>query len=82
MEKLSTNTENARKSVRGLIEMAWQHIDNNLGGGTCQNLLKLYDEYFDAMDENFMYETEESNWRFDLAKNNVHKELQRGLRIG
>ena len=74
-------TENDRKSVRGLIEMGWQHIENDFGGETCENLLKLYDEYFDAMDENSFYETEESNWRFNLARNNVYKELHRGLRI-
>ena len=61
--------------------MAWQHIENDFGGGTCENLLKLYDEYFDALDENKLNETEESNWRLDIAKNNVHKELHRGLRI-
>ena len=61
--------------------MAWQHIENDFGGGTCENILKLYDEYFDAMDENNVYETEESNWRLDLAKNNLKEELHRGLRI-
>ena len=58
-----------------------EHIDVNFGGGTSEKLFELYDEYFDAMDENLVYETEESNWRFDLAKNNVFSELCRGLRI-
>ena len=79
--EISSNTENARNSVRGLIGMGWQHIENDFRGGTCENLLKLYDEYFDAIDQISLYETEESNWRFDLAKNNVYKELHRGLRI-
>ena len=82
MEIISHSTENARKSVKQLIWMAWQHIENDFGGGTCEDLLKLYDEFFDAMDENKLNETEESRWRYDLAKNNVYKELHRGLRIG
>ena len=41
--------------------MAWEHIENDFGGGTCEKLLKLYDEYFDAMDEYRVSETEESN---------------------
>ena len=61
--------------------MGWYHIDNDFGGGTSENLLKLYDEYFDAMDENKVNETEDSKWRLDLAKNNVYKELHRGLRV-
>ena len=61
--------------------MAWHHIDNDFGGGTSENLLKLYDELFDAMDENKLNETEETRWRLDLAKNNVYKELHRGMRI-
>ena len=74
-------TENGRNSVKRLIEMGWEHIENDFGGGTCEKLLKLFDEYFDAMDENLAYETEEGNWRFDLARNNVYNELYRGLRI-
>ena len=79
--KIISDTENYRSSVKRLIEVGMEHIDVNFGGGTSEKLLKLYDEYFDAMDENLSYETEEGNWRFDLAKNNVFNELFRGLRI-
>ena len=61
--------------------MAWQHIENGFGAGTCMVLLELYDEYFNTLHENRLNETEESRWRLDLAKNNVYQELQRGLRI-
>ena len=74
-------SDNSRKFVKHLVFMAWQHIENDFGGGTCKNILKLYDEYFDAMDEINFNETEESNWRLDIAKNNLYKELHRGLRI-
>ena len=76
-----SNTESYRNSVKRLIEMGMEHINVNFGGGTSGRLLELYDEYFDAVDENLVYETEESDWRFDLAKNNVFSELYRGLRI-
>ena len=61
--------------------MAGFHIDNDFGGGTCMYLLEIFNEYFDALDENRDNNTEESRWRLDLAKNNVHQELHRGLRI-
>ena len=80
--EISFNTEFYRKSVKRLIGMGWQHIENDFGGGTCENLLKLYDDYFNAMDESNLCGTEERNWRLDLAKNNVYQELHRGLRIG
>ena len=79
---MEISSEKSRNLVKHLIGMAWHHIDNDFGGGTCAGLLKLYDELFDALDENKLNETEESKWRLDLAKNNVYKELHRGLRIG
>ena len=75
------SSEKSRNLVKHLIGMAWQHIENDFGGGTCVDLLELYDEYFNALDENRLNETEESRWRLDLAKNNVYQELHRGLRI-
>ena len=66
--EISRGTENSRKLVKHLIGMGWQHIENDFGGGTCEGLLKLYDEYFDAMNENSVNETEESRWRLDCKK--------------
>ena len=81
MKIISDYTENYRNSVKRIIEMGWKHINVNFGGGTSERLLELYDEYFDTMDENLAAETEEGNWRFDLARNNVYEELYRGLRV-
>ena len=78
---ISVNTERSRNLVKHLIGMAWQHIDNDFGGGTAQNLVKLYNELFDAMDGNDVDDTEETRWRLDLARNNVYEELYRGLRV-
>ena len=74
-------SEKSRNLAKHLIYLAWQHIDNDFGGGTAQNLLKLYNGLFDAMDANYIEDTEESRWVLDLAKNNVYEELHRGLRI-
>ena len=60
--------------------MAWHHINNDFGEGTARRLLELYEELYDAMDANYIEDTEESRWRLDLAKNNVYEELNRGLR--
>ena len=78
---ISHSTERSRNLVKHLIGMAWHHIDNDFGRGTSAGLLEIYDEYFNALDENRVNETEESRWRLDLAKNNVYKELHGGLRI-
>ena len=77
-----SGSEKSRNLVKHLVGMAWCHIENDFGGGTCAGLLQLYDVYFNALDENRLNETEESIWRLDLAKNNVYQELHRGLRIG
>ena len=61
--------------------MSWYHIDNDFGGGTSAALLRIFDEYFNALDENRVNETEETKWRLDLAKNHVHQELCRGLGV-
>ena len=61
--------------------MACQHIDNDFGGGTAKKLLKLCEELYEAMDVNYIEDTEESRWGLDLARNNVYEELHRGLRI-
>ena len=75
------DTEFSRNMVKRLIEIGKLHIDVNFGEGSSARVLQLYDEYFNAMDSNNLYETEDSNWRLDLAKNNVFEELHRGLRI-
>ena len=69
-------SENSQNLVKHLIGMGWQHIENDFGGGTCVHLLELWDEYFNALDENGVNETEESRWRLDLAKNNLLEELR------
>ena len=77
--EISCKTDFYRNLVKRLIGMGWQHIENDFGGGTCEGLLKMYEEYFNAMDG--LCDTDDSRWRLDLAKNNVYQELHRGLRI-
>ena len=77
----TSNSEKSRNLVKHLIGMGWHHIDNDFGGGTAENLMKLYDELFDAMDANYDADSEEGRWILDLARNKVYEELHRGFRI-
>ena len=81
MDIISTITENSRNSVKELICMGWEHIENDFGGGTCERLIKLFDEFYDATENNHKLETEESSWRLDLARLNVYNKINWGLRI-
>ena len=76
------STERSRNLVKHLIGMGYHHIDNDFGKGTSEGLLRLYEEYFNAMDADRLNETEETAWRLDIARNMVYGELRRGLRIG
>ena len=79
---ISKFTEFGRKMVRQVIAFDWREIEANVGVGTCDKLVRLHDEYYDALDKDFLYETDESSWNLDLAKNNLYEELFKGLRVG
>ena len=51
MDIISTSTEKSRISVKELIDMGSEHIDVNFGGGTSKKILRLFEDYFDAIDE-------------------------------
>ena len=51
MDVISTSTEKSRISVKELIDMGREHIDVNFGGGTSKKTLRLFEDYFDAIDE-------------------------------
>ena len=74
----SRGTESAKKLIRQLIAMDWRRIERDVGAGTCDRLVKLFDEYFDAIEEDDNYET---SWNYDLAKNNLYEELFKGIRL-
>ena len=59
--------------------MGREHIDMNFGGGTSKKILRLFEEYFDAIDDNNRFETVETNMKLDRARLNVYNELNRGL---
>ena len=74
-------TEKSRKSVMEIIHMDWRGIERDVGKGTCEKLIKLFDEYFSAIEEHDKLDTDKSKWKSDLAKNNLYEELYKGLRL-
>ena len=79
MEVISLSTEKSRISVKELIDMGREHIDGNFGGGTSKKILRLFEDYFDAIDEYNRFNSDDNNMKLDTARLNVYSELNRGL---
>ena len=73
------STEKNRISVKELIDMGREHIDVNFGAGTSKKILKLFEEYFDAIDEHNRFNSDDNNMKLDKARLDVYNELNRVL---